>query len=164
MPPEASCWAATVDRSEVSTFEQFIHAAVVKRHVLGVTEDRMSPAVAHPGDSVCFVLPGKGVVGQAEIAGSQETGLRLIRDTDRFSRIYQLRNVSIYGMPIVPDLETQQVLGALQQRTGIPGPLLLPLTRPKFESLTTGTGAIEPVPALRPAWPAAIDRASRSRA
>jgi hypothetical protein len=159
---ETSYWAVTVERSEAAAFEQFVHSAVVQRHVLGISEDRTAPAVARAGDQVCFVLPGRGVIGQAEIAGLHDAGLHLVRDTDRFNRIYQVRSVSVYDIPIMPDVETQQTLAALLQRTGIPGPLLLPLTGYKFESLTTGTTAAGTSAALRPSWPPSIDRASRS--
>jgi hypothetical protein len=161
---ETNYWAATVERSEAASFEQFVRSAVVNRRVLGVAEDRTAPAVARPGDQVCFVLPGKGVIGQAEIAAPTDGGLHLVRDSDRFNRIYQVTAVSMYDMAIVPDLETQQTLAALQQRTGIPGPLLLPLTPHKFESLTAGTVAAAEGSAVSAAWPPAIDRASRSRA
>jgi hypothetical protein len=135
---DPDCWAVVVDRSGSSAFEQIVHSAVASRHVLGVLEDQSAPGVARPGDAVCFFLPGKGVVGRAEIATPEESGLQLIRDTDRFSRLYRVRNVVIFDVPVVPGLDAQQTLMAHLQRMGVSGPLLVPVSPQKFESLTTG--------------------------
>jgi len=156
-------WAVSVDRSQAAGFEQLVQSAVARRRVLGVAEDRTFPAAARPGDAVCFFLPGKGVLGHADIAAPAEIGLQLIRESDRFDRLYRVKDVVLYEMPIVPDLETQQMLAAHHQRSGLPGPLLVPLAEHKFALLTTRP-AREAAGARTAAWPAVIDRASRSRA
>jgi hypothetical protein len=160
-----SFWVVTADRSESGNFEQLVYSAVAKRQVLGVVEDRTLPAVAAPGDAVCFFVSGKGIVGHAEIGAAAEPGLHLIRDSDRFSRLYRVKDVVVYEVPIVPDVEMQQTLTTHHQRTGLPGPLLVPVSERRFESLTTGPAPLAEPAGPRPAaWPALIDRASRSRA
>jgi hypothetical protein len=174
-PPETAesepdFWAATIDRREERAFERVLESAVSKRHVLGVGEDRALPGVACAGDWICFFLPGKGVVGHAQVLAPADAATPLMRDSDPSSRVYRLKHITLYDTPIVPDLESQQHLIARHERSGLPGPLLVPLSRQKFEILTMqpplvaeperGSGPARVVPA----WSDRIDRASRSRA
>ena len=59
-----------------------------------------------------------------------------MRDADPSTRVYRLKHIMLYDPPVVPDLESQQSLIARHERTGLPGPLLVPLSRQKFEMLT----------------------------
>jgi len=167
---EPDFWAATIDRREERAFERVLASAVSKRHVLGVGEDRALPGVACAGDWICFFLAGKGVVGHAQVLAPTDAATPLMRDSDPSSRVYRLKHITLYDTPVVPDLETQQSLIARHERTGLPGPLLVPLSRQKFEILTAQPPlASGPEPGLGPARvdPAladTIDRASRSRA
>jgi hypothetical protein len=166
--PDRHCWVVAVERSTAASFEQVIHSAIAHRHVLGVVEDRTLPAVAAAGDAVCFYVPGKGIVGQADVVAPVDPGLHLVRDADSASRLYRLSGVTLYETPIIPDLETQQMLQSQLIRAGLTGPLLTPATPHKFAVLTDPEAAranLDPrfIDGTRERmWPEAIDRASRS--
>lgn len=133
---EPDFWAAVIDRADALSFDQIVKSAVAERRVLGAAEDATHAGVACAGDWICFCLPGKGVVGQAQISAVVDDGAALMRDSDPSDHVYRLQEVELYDSPISPDLETEQSLLARYERAGIRGPVLLSVSRQKFELLT----------------------------
>jgi hypothetical protein len=129
-------WAATVERSEAASFHKMIESVAGTRHVLGVSELGPSTGAARPGDWICFVAPGTGVIGKAQVSAA-DADAHLLRRSDRFARLYGLKDVEIYHAPIVPAQEFEQSLVGAQERSGIPGPVLVPVSMHQFRNLTT---------------------------
>ena len=162
----AAYWVVTSARGHAAAFERIVESVVGRRRVLGVAENRNASEFARPGDRVCFLIPGKGVVGGADIAGAASTAQRLIRDSDRFSRLYQLRNVELFGGARQRQVELEERLAKEYEDAKVAGPTLLPVTEHTFGVLTAHNDATQP-PAPDGATPGTvvepISRGSRSR-
>jgi hypothetical protein len=98
-PAAAGYWLMTIEPDEATSPEQVVESVVGGRHLLGVPVGAVAPGAGpRPGDWVCFSLPGSGVAGHAQIASPAETPPR-IRHADRFSAVFDLRNVEVYDAP-----------------------------------------------------------------
>jgi len=166
-PHEAAHWVATSARGQAAAFERIVESVVGRRRVLGVAENRNASTFARTGDRICFLIPGTGVVGGAEIAGAAGTAQRLIRDSDRFSRLYQLKNVELFGGPRPRDLELEDRLSKEYEETKVGGPTLIPVSDHTYAALTGRKDRTEEPAADGPPAPRAvvepISRGSRSR-
>jgi hypothetical protein len=135
-PRDAASWVVTSARGHAAAFERIVESVVGQRRVLGVAENRNASTFAHAGDRMCFLVPGKGVVGGAEIAGAASTARRLIRDSDRFSRLYQLKNVELFGGPRPRDVELEDRLAKDYDEAQVAGPTLIPVSDHTYAALT----------------------------
>jgi hypothetical protein len=150
-PRALAHWVATSARAHAPAFERMIEAVVGRRRVLGVAENRTASTFARANDLICFLVPGKGVVAGAEIAGAASTAQRLIRDSDRFSRLYQLKNVELFGAPGPRDVELEDRLAKEYDEARASGPLLIPVSEHTFAVLTARRSLTEVLPpTLRP--------------
>jgi hypothetical protein len=163
-------WIATIGRSQAATFQKMIESAVGSRHLLGVAEDAASPAMARPGDWVCFFAPGKGVVGQAQVSGVANDDAHLFRRSDGFTRLYRFKNIELFDAPIVPEADFEQTLAAGHARADAAGPYLVRVAQQKFKALTgrqpvgRRSEDVQRTPArLGSIWPQPTGRMSRSR-
>lgn len=166
-PRALAHWVATSARAYAPAFERMIEAVVGRRRVLGVAEHRTASTFARANDLICFLVPGKGVVAGAEIAGAASTAQRLIRDSDRFSRLYQLKNVELFGAPGPRDVELEDRLAKEYDEARASGPLLIPVSEHTFAVLTARRSLTEvPAPDAPPSHRAVVEpisRVSRSR-
>jgi hypothetical protein len=164
--PEREFWVATIAASDTASPEQLLTSVIVERRVLGICHEGALQADGAPGDWVCFFLPGKGIVGHAQLSSIVEDGASVIRNADRFNRIYQLAEVEVYGEPIVQALRAQRPF-VVPPADAVAGPCLSPISRQDFVAMTASRGAA-PIPDA-PAAPgfvvdAATERRSRSLA
>jgi len=163
MESEPDYWMALAGQAGAAAFEQIVKAAVGGRRVLGAAEDRAHAGVACAGDWVAFLVPGKGIVGHAKISFVADRRDSLMRDSDASDHVYRLQDVELYDLPIVVDAETEHGLLARYERSGVSGPLLLSVSRQKFETLAAvaeedGTPALRRHEPLRLAHPKARTR------
>lgn len=98
-------------------------------------------AIPCEGDWICFVAPGKGVVGRAQIERLVEPQAGTSRVGARQVRAYRLSAVERRNGAAPPDPEIERTMAARAERGGTHGPLLVPISRQKFESLAFGSGA-----------------------
>ena len=137
--PEPNYWLATIVRSGAATAEQLLEFVIGKRHVLGVTDATKGQLPSRPGDWVCFLVPGKGIVGHGRVLSLAENGgsRTLVRASDRFERLIRLNDVELYDAAVVPAPEQQQRLGVTLGANGSAGPMLGAISRQEFLNLTT---------------------------
>jgi hypothetical protein len=135
---EPHYWLATIVRSGPATAEQLVEFVVGKRRVLGVTEAAKGQMPSRPGDWVCFLVPGKGIVGHGRVLSLAENGSirRLVRASDRFERLILLNDVELYGAAVVPAPQQQQRLDVTLGGNGATGPTIGAISRQEFLNLT----------------------------
>jgi hypothetical protein len=139
--PEPNYWLATIVRNGAATAEQLLEFVIGKRHVLGVSDLTKGQLPSRPGDWVCFLVPGKGIVGHGRVLSLAENGgsRTLVRASDRFERLIRLNDVELYDAAVVPAPEQQQRLGATLGGNGSAGPMLGAISRQEFLNLTRET-------------------------
>jgi hypothetical protein len=160
---EPEFWVATLAPNDMATPEQLLAAVIVERRVLGICHDRLLHDDSAPGDWVCFFVPARGIVGHAQLASIVDDGVPVIRNADRFSRIYRLADVEVYEEPIVQALRAQRPFFVPPPDVLLAGPCLSPISREDFIAMTAARGAA-PLTAPDSAGysTAAIERRSRS--
>jgi hypothetical protein len=139
--PEPNYWLATIVRNGAATAEQLLEFVIGKRHVLGVSDLTKGQLPSRPGDWVCFLVPGKGIVGHGRVLSLAENGgsRTLVRASDRFERLIRLNDVELYDAAVVPAPEQQQRLGVTLGANGSAGPMLGAISRQEFLNLTRET-------------------------
>jgi hypothetical protein len=166
-PGPPAHWVVTSARGQAAAFERIVESVVGRRRVLGVAENRTASTFARTNDLICFLVPGKGVIGGAEIAGAASTAQRLIRDSDRFGRLYQLRHVELFGAAGPRDVELEDRLAKEYDDAKVSGPILIPVSDHTYAVLTARRSLTEPSLSDAPLAPRAvvepISRVSRSR-
>ena len=137
--PEPNYWLATIVRNGAATAEQLLEFVIGKRHVLGVTDATKGQLPSRPGDWVCFLVPGKGIVGHGRVLSLAENGgsRTLVRASDRFERLIRLNDVELYDAAVVPAPEQQLRLGVTLGANGSAGPMFGAISRQEFLNLTT---------------------------
>jgi hypothetical protein len=128
-------WVATIAGNEVAAPEQLLASVIAERRVLGVCHvDRLS-GQGSPGDWVCFFVPGKGIVGHAQLASIVEDATRVVRSPKRFSCVYRLADVTLYERPIVQALRADRPFAVPPADLPLAGPCLAPIARHDFLAL-----------------------------
>lgn len=164
---EPAFWVATIAANDMSSPQQLLTSVIVERRVLGICHQGSLQEDGAAGDWVCFFLPGRGIVGHAQLESVVDDAASLLRNADRFSRVYRLAEVEVYEEPIVQALRAQRPFVVPPAEVQLAGPCLSPISRQDFVAMTSTRGA-PPVadPAVTPGFPvdAAIERRSRSLA
>jgi len=147
-PPEAdvhdpSFWVATVIGNEMSPPEQLLGSVIAHRRVLGICHSGPLQGEGEPGDWVCFFLPGKGIVGHAQLASVVEEKASVVRNGEQFSRVYRLARVEMYEEPIVQALRSGRPFAVPSPDVALAGPCLAPIARQDFVALTTYRDEVE---------------------
>ena len=163
-PPrsEPEFWVATIAPNDMSSPEQLLASVIVERRVLGICHEGVLHDDGAPGDWVCFFVPARGIVGHAQLASVVDDGVPVIRNADRFSRIYRLADVEVYEEPIVQALRAQRPFFVPPPDVVLAGPCLSPISREDFIAMTASRGTA-PITARDGAGysTAAIERKSR---
>ena len=133
-------WMATVAADYATTPEEFLELVVAKRHVFGVTDRGTVVGTVRSGDSICFYLPGKGVVGHARVASVTE-GAADIRDARRFRQVLRLEGLALHlGQPVALDAETELRLRAAPVTANRHAQRLLEISPEGFAALSGRPG------------------------
>jgi hypothetical protein len=104
---EPSFWLATLAGDLDAAPEEFLRLVVGRRHVFGIPETGPATPIARPGDSICFHIPGKGVVGHARVQ-SLANGSVAIRSPHRFRQLVHLDALALHlDAPVPLDPDTQ---------------------------------------------------------
>jgi hypothetical protein len=128
---EPACWVATVTGDEMATPEQLLESVILHRRVLATFHTEGSP-----GDWVCFFVADRGIVGHAQLESVIANGPSVVRDADRFSRVYRLAQVALYAQPIVQALRASRPFTVPVERASNGGAYLAPVGRQDFLALT----------------------------
>jgi hypothetical protein len=139
---EPAFWVATIAANDMSSPEQLLASVIVERRVLGICHEGSLREDGAPGDWVCFFLPSQGIVGHAQLEAVVDDGASLIRNADRFSRVYRLTKVEVYDEPIVQALRAQRPFVVPPAEVQLAGPCLSPISRKDFIAMTGSRGAV----------------------
>lgn len=162
---EPEFWVATLVANDMSSPDQLLASVIIGRRVLGICHDGPLQNDGEPGDWVCFFIPGRGIVGHAQLLAVVENGGTVIRDAALFSRVYQLNDVDIYDEPVVQALRAQRPFAVPPADAQLAGPCLSPMSKQDFIAMTASRGAAIVEPAVSGvAADLPIDRRSRSHA
>lgn len=132
-----SFWLATINDDESATPEQILYSVIGRRHVLGIADAAPAPTRPRGGDSVCFAIPGSGVVGCARLDSVITDATPPIRGARRFAVVFRLRDVVLFDSPTAADSDAvlQQAMKAAQPGSG---PALSFLSQADYDWLTAG--------------------------
>ena len=139
-------WVATILDTETAAAEQLLASVIAHRRVLGICHAGPLQSEGSPGDWVCFFLPGKGIVGHAQLASVVDNSGSVVRDAAQFSCVYRLSHVELYEEPIVQALRAGRPFAVPPADVPLAGPCLAPIARQDFIALTTYR---EDVPVIR---------------
>jgi hypothetical protein len=89
------------------------------------------------GDHVCFYIAGTGIVGHAQFDNVIDDASAVIRGAERFTAVFQLRDVTIYDSPHRVLLESLG-LHVPNRSPYDNGAMLAPITRDDYHALTIG--------------------------
>jgi hypothetical protein len=134
---EPAFWVATIIGNEVAAPEQLLASVIAERRVLAICHIGRLRSQGSPGDWVCFFVPGKGIVGHAQLASIIEDSAKVVRHAKRFSCVYRLAHVTLYERPIVQALRADRPFAVPPADIPFAGPCLAPIARQDFLALTT---------------------------
>jgi hypothetical protein len=129
-------WMALVANDGDVAPHQIVDVLIGKRHVLGITDSPQVRVSPQTDDWVCFLVPGAGIAGHAQIASIAEESADFVRDSDRFTRVMRLKNVELYDEPVRVGMEKERrLLGPIGLGDNS-GPILTPMSQRDFSDLT----------------------------
>jgi hypothetical protein len=138
---EPAYWIATVAGSEAAP-EQLLASVIAERQVLAICPWGELRERGSPGDWVGFFVPGKGLVGHAELASIVDDSTKVVRHAQRFSCVYRLERVTLYEQPVHQALRADRPFAIPPADAVLVGPCLAPIARQDFLALTAfGDGA-----------------------
>jgi hypothetical protein len=132
---EEGFWVTTLAASDSAGPEQLLSSVIGQRRILGVA-DSGPRGGALPGDWVCLCVPGRGVLGHAQLARVIERGAGVVRHSERFSRVFGLESVELYEVPIAPAPGIERRLASGIGRSSA-GPCLAAVSRDEFVAMTS---------------------------
>lgn len=133
---EPAFWVAIITGNEAAAPERLLHFVIARRHVLAVSHAGRLQEDGSPGDWVCFLLPGKGIVGHAQVMSILEESAGVVRHASRFNRVYRLGDVTLYEQLVIQAPRERRFVMPLAPPK-LEGAHLLPVSREAFLSLTT---------------------------
>jgi hypothetical protein len=141
---EPAYWVATIAGNEVAAPEQLLAAVIAERRVLAICPAGKLRSQGSPGDWVCFFVPGKGIVGHAQLASIIEDSAKVVRHARRFSSVSRLASVTLYERPILQALRADRPFAVPPPDIPLAGPCLAPIARQDFLALMTYRDGAEP--------------------
>jgi hypothetical protein len=143
-PPEQhepAYWIATITGNEAPP-DQLLTSVIAERRVLAISPWGKLRGDASPGDWVGFFVPGKGLVGHAQLSSIVDDTTKVVRHAQRFSCVYRLERITLYERPIHQALRADRPFAVPPADVALAGPCLAPIARQDFLALTTiGEGA-----------------------
>jgi hypothetical protein len=130
-------WVATITGNQTGSPDRLVRSVIANRRVLAICHSGRFRADGAPGDWVCFFLPGKGIVGHAQLMSAIEDGTPVVRQASRFSRVYRLADVTLYDQPVVKALRAERPFALPPVDMPLAGACLTPIAPHDFISLTT---------------------------
>ena len=75
--------------------EQLLGSVIAHRRLLGICHAGPLQSEGSPGDWVCFFVPGKGIVGHAQLAS-------MVEDSRKSGIAFGFLSVGDAGVPVLP--------------------------------------------------------------
>jgi hypothetical protein len=135
---QPSFWVAVIGGDESVTPERWLASVVADRHVLAVRDGDDGPGHGSAGDWVCFFLATKGIVGHARLGPVVERGVSVVRQGEKFGRVYRLAQLTLYERPVVQALRSGRPF-AVPSSVSFAGSYLAPIAQQDFTALTMAT-------------------------
>jgi len=133
---EPGFWIAPVGPDHATRPEEFLELVVGKRRIFGLTAGRSTDGTAEPGDSICFYLPEKGIVGHARVIAPDGEGASL-RAAHRFRQLLHLDEIKLYlEAPVALDPGMDLKVQSLSGGSGTSRSPLLRVSPAVFSELT----------------------------
>ncbi len=132
---EPAYWIATITGNEVAAPEQLLASVIAERRVLAICPWGKLRGEGSPGDWVGFFVPGKGLVGHAQLESIVDDSTKVVRHARRFSCIYRLERVTLYERPILQALRADRPFAVPPAEVPLIGPCLAPIARHDFLAL-----------------------------
>ena len=133
---EPSFWLATLANDLDAAPEEFLRLVVGRRHVFGIPDSGPATPAARAGDSICFHIPGKGVVGHARVQ-SLANGSVAIRAPHRFRQLVHLDALALHlDAPVPLDPDTQLRLRTTGARAARQTSSLVRISPESFSTFT----------------------------
>jgi len=128
-------WVAIISGDAMVTPERWLASVIGDRHVLAVSD---GDQVRHgsPGDWVCFFLPNKGIAGHAQLASVVDHGPSVVRQGEKFGRVFRLAHITLYERPVVQALRAERPFEVPPVSAPFAGSCLSPIARQDFTALT----------------------------
>jgi hypothetical protein len=136
-PREPAYWIATITGNEVAAPEQLLASVIAERRVLAICPWGKLRGEGSPGDWVGFFVPGKGLVGHAQLESIVDDSTKVVRHARRFSCVYRLERVTLYERPILQALRADRPFAVPPADVPLIGPCLAPIARQDFLALMT---------------------------
>lgn len=134
-------WLVSVAPEHATPADDFLETVVARRQMFGISLTGAPEGHVRIGDTLCFYLDFKGVVGRARVDGLLEGGEGL-REARRFRQVLHLDRVEMHAStPVRLDPETQVRLHAIPQVLGRRGQTLLELSPETSAALETARTA-----------------------
>ena len=134
---EPAYWIATITGNEVAAPEQLLASVIAERRVLAICPWGKLRGEGSPGDWVGFFVPGKGLVGHAQLESIVDDSTKVVRHARRFSCVYRLERVTLYQRPILQALRADRPFAVPPADVPLIGPCLAPIARQDFLALMT---------------------------
>ena len=134
-PREPAYWIATITGNEVAAPEQLLASVIAERRVLAICPWGKLRGEGSPGDWVGFFVPGKGLVGHAQLESIVDDSTKVVRHARRFSCVYRLERVTLYDRPILQALRADRPFAVPPADVPLIGPCLAPIARHDFLAL-----------------------------
>ena len=123
--------------------EQLLASVIAERRVLAICPWGKLRGEGSPGDWVGFFVPGKGLVGHAQLESIVDDSTKVVRHARRFSCVYRLERVTLYERPILQALRADRPFAVPPADVPLIGPCLAPIARQDFLALMTFRGGAE---------------------
>jgi hypothetical protein len=131
---EPAFWLATLAGDLDAAPEEFLRLVVGRRHLFGIPDTGPATQTARAGDSICFHIPGKGVVGHARVQ-SLANGHVAIRSPHRFRQLVHLDALALHlEAPVPLDPDTQLRLRTTGARATRPSSSLVRISPESFST------------------------------
>jgi hypothetical protein len=137
-------WVAIINGDASVTPERWLASVILDRHVLPVCHGDEVRGRGSLGDWVCFFLPSKGIVGHARLESIVDERTSVVRQGERFGRVYRLAQVAVYERPVVQALRAGRPFAVPSGVAPFAGSCLTPIARRDFMALTMLAPATEP--------------------
>jgi hypothetical protein len=129
-------WVAIITGDAMVTPERWLASVIADRHVLAVCDGDLEPGHGAPGDWVCFFVPSKGIVGHAQLASVVDQSASVVRQSEKFGRVFRLAHITLYERPVVQALRAGRPFAVPSDAAPFAGSCLTPIARRDFTALT----------------------------
>ena len=137
--PRPAYWVAIVNGDSTVTPDRWLTSVIAERQVLALGGGDQGRDFGSPGDWVCFFLANRGIVGHAQLGYIVDDGASVVRQGEKFGRVYRLAHLTLYERPVVQALRAGRPFALPASAASFAGSCLAPISRQDFMALTIST-------------------------